>query len=178
MRTRINDSIRTKDNPESKNVERNVMSESGVHHATFLIERQLSAPVPDVFRALTTHDAKRLWQIDSESWETYEFKVDAREGGREVWRGRNPDGPEIRTNVLYLDVIKDERIIFAYETYAGQEKLSVSLATIELQARGAGAYMRYTEHGAFLDHAGSAKYREDAMGRLAGALEAYLQNRR
>jgi uncharacterized protein YndB with AHSA1/START domain len=178
MRASIKDTIRTNDNPETTIVERNVMSERGVHHATFLIERQLSAPVPDVFRALTTYDAKRLWQIDSKSWETFEFTVDAREGGREVWRGRNPDGPEIRTNVLYLDVIKDERIISAYETYAGQKKLSVSLATIELQARGAGTYMRYMEQGAFLDHVGSAKYREDAMGRLVGALEAYLQNQR
>ena len=154
------------------------MSQSGVHQATFLIERKLSTPVAEVFRSLTALDAKRLWQIDSENWQTFEFSVDARGGGREVWRGRTVDGPEIRTSVLYLDVVENERIIFAYETFAGDRKLSVSLAIVELQVQEAGTHLRYTEHGVFFDHAGSAKYREDAMTRLMGALETYLQSRR
>ena len=52
--------------------------------------------------------------------------------------------------VIY-DIVPDQRIVYSYEMYVGQDLGSVSLATVEIVAEGSGTKLTYTEQGAFLD---------------------------
>ena len=51
----------------------------------------------------------------------------------------------------YLDIVENARIIYAYDMFEAEKKLSVSLATFELAPAGKGTRLTLTEHGAFLD---------------------------
>ena len=136
------------------------MPASKADHATFTIKRDFKAPPARVFAAHTSRDAKMRWQAGGEGWETFEFTVDARPGGREVWRGSFRGSPEIRNNVAYFDVVENERLIFAYEMYVGEKRISVSLATIELEPRATGTRLTFTEQGTYLDDPHAAANRE------------------
>jgi uncharacterized protein YndB with AHSA1/START domain len=133
---------------------------SKVDHATFTITRDFKAPPARVFVAHTSRDAKMRWQAGGEGWETFEFTVDVRPGGREVWRGSFRGSPEIRNNVSYFDVVENERLIFGYEMYVGEKRISVSLATIEFEPGGPGTRLTFTEQGAYLDDPEAAANRE------------------
>ena len=45
----------------------------------------------------------------------------------------------------------DQRIIYSYEVYADDTRISVSVATIEFGLHGDGTALTWTEQGAFLD---------------------------
>lgn len=45
----------------------------------------------------------------------------------------------------------DQRIIYSYEFYADDARISVSVATIEFVMHGDGTALTWTEQGAFLD---------------------------
>ncbi len=125
------------------------MSATSINHGDFTVERIYPVPPKRVFAALVSRDAKMRWQAGGEGWETFEFTVDARPGGREVWRGSFQGGPEISTNCLYFDVAENERLIFAYEMYAAGVRFSVSLATFQLAPQGSGTRVTFTEQGAY-----------------------------
>ena len=62
-----------------------------------------------------------------------------------------PDGGTYRYEGVISDIVPDQRIVYSYEMYAGQDLGSVSLATVEIAAEGSGTKLTYTEQGAFLD---------------------------
>lgn len=65
---------------------------------------------------------------------------------------------------LFLDIVPNARIVFAYSMTIGGSPLSSSLATVELSARGPETTLRFTEHTAFLDgNDGSAARREGSI---------------
>ncbi|HVG52656.1 MAG TPA: SRPBCC family protein [Xanthobacteraceae bacterium] len=146
------------------------MSKRTVHHGSFTIERVYASPPKRVFAALTSRDAKMRWQAGGEGWETFEFTVDARAGGREVWRGSHQGGPEISTNGLYFDVDENERLISAYEMYAGGTRISVSLATFMLAPQGSGTRVTFTEQGAYFDDPDALANRETGWRELLESL--------
>jgi len=47
--------------------------------------------------------------------------------------------------------VPDQRIIYSYEYYADDARISVSVATIEFAMNGDGTALTWTEQGAFLD---------------------------
>jgi uncharacterized protein YndB with AHSA1/START domain len=47
--------------------------------------------------------------------------------------------------------VQDQRIIYAYEMYADDRRISVSVATIEFAERDGATRLRMTEQGAYLD---------------------------
>ena len=54
-------------------------------------------------------------------------------------------------DAVYLDVVPGERLVYAYNMYLNDRKISVSLATVEIAAIDGGARLRITEQSAFLD---------------------------
>ena len=54
-------------------------------------------------------------------------------------------------DAVYLDVVPGERLVYAYNLLIDERKISVSLATVEIQAAPGGSRLRITEQGAFLD---------------------------
>jgi uncharacterized protein YndB with AHSA1/START domain len=130
------------------------MSDCSVIHDTFTIERSYLAVPSRVFAAFASKDAKRNWAYisDLEAVEgvpvTSEF--DFRIGGRERF-GFRRHGANYRYDARYYDIVPGKRIIFSYEMYADEARISVSVATIEFANRGDGTALAWTEQGAYLD---------------------------
>jgi uncharacterized protein YndB with AHSA1/START domain len=67
------------------------------------------------------------------------------------------------------------RIVYAYNMHVDEKKISVSLATIELEPTAKGTRMKVTEQGAFLDGYDDAGSREHGTGALMDALAKSLE---
>ena len=128
------------------------MVERSVAHGSFAIERTFRAPPAMVFAAWAEQAAKGRWFATApDGWTTALYELDFRVGGREVWRGGPNDGPEHAFAGHYLDIVPNERIIYAYDMHLGTARISVALATVEFHADGSGTRMLFTEQAAFLD---------------------------
>jgi uncharacterized protein YndB with AHSA1/START domain len=151
------------------------MPERSVTHATFTIERTYAASPARVFAAWAEPEAKARWFADNEGWRTDEYDLDFRVGGTEVYRGAPENGPGIAYEARYRDIVPDERLVYAYDMYSGETRISVSLGTIELKPDGEGTLLTYTEQGAFLDGHDSPEQREQGSAGIFDELERYLE---
>jgi uncharacterized protein YndB with AHSA1/START domain len=122
-----------------------------VVHGSFVIERTYPASRAQVFRALTEPEAKARWFGCGEAFTVLARHMDVRCGGRERLQGRWQSGMVTTFEAIYHDVVPDERLIYSYEMQLDDRRISVSLATIELQPAAAGTRLVMSEHGAFLD---------------------------
>ena len=122
-----------------------------VVHASFTLERTYDATPAQVFHALTDKAAKARWFSGGDGYEIVEREMDVRPGGRECVKGRWSSGVTTHFEAVYFDVIPNERLVYAYEMHYDERKLSVSLATVELEPVGAGTRLSITEQGAYLD---------------------------
>jgi uncharacterized protein YndB with AHSA1/START domain len=120
------------------------------HHASFTIERSFKASPARVFAAWATAEARATWFVGGQGWTQLIREFDFREGGRERVVGRKGSGTTSDFRAAYVEVIPDRRIVFTYEMFLNDVRVSVSLATIELWPEGKGARMKLTEQGAYL----------------------------
>jgi uncharacterized protein YndB with AHSA1/START domain len=147
-----------------------------VVHATFDLERTYDAPVARVWKALTDLSAKQKWFAGTPSkWQLLERQMDVRIGGREILKGRWEGGSVTTFDAVYHDVIPNGRLVYSYQMFIDDRKISVSLATLQLEAQGSGTTLKVTEQGAFLDGYDDAGSREHGTGLLLDALGASLQ---
>ena len=152
--------------------------ESGVRsvvHATFHLERTYDAPVARVWRALTDEGAKSKWFGGTPGrWELLERHMDVRVGGTERLRGRWEGGVVSIFDATYHDVIAHQRLVYSYVMHLDEKKISVSLATVQLEGVGGKTTLTVSEQGAFLDGYDDAGSREHGTGFLLDALGAAL----
>jgi uncharacterized protein YndB with AHSA1/START domain len=141
-----------------------------VTHATFVIERRYDASPETVFGAWADAKAKSAWFAGPEDWGPNEHRLDFRVGGREFSRGGPKGGPAHTYDALYLDIVPNERIIYAYDMHLDEQRISASLATVELRAAGKGTRLVFTEQGAFLDGFDNVADREHGTGVLLDGL--------
>ncbi len=144
-------------------------------HATFSISRVYDATPAQVFHALTDKAAKARWFEGGEGYSVIEREMDVRPGGRERVSGRWASGVVSTFDAVYFDVVPDRRLVYAYEMHLDDRKISVSLATLELQPVEAGIRLVVTEQGAFLDGYEDAGSREHGTGFLLERLGASLR---
>lgn len=150
--------------------------QNSVIHSTFSIERFYPQSPARVFFAFTNKEMVRRWRVEGEGWKIYEFTFDCRIGGSEVSRFSYMNGPEIRLDAQFQDIVPDRRIVFVYRMAMGQTPLSASLTTVELVPSGSGTRLTYTEQGAFFDGVDSAQGREDGTRGLLEKLAEELQH--
>jgi uncharacterized protein YndB with AHSA1/START domain len=147
-----------------------------VVHATFQLERSYDAPVARVWQALTDEAAKQKWFGGPPGrFELLERHMEVRPGGRERLKGRWEGGVVSTFDAIYHDVIPNQRLVYSYEMHLDDKKISVSLATLRLQAAGGKTTLVVTEQGAFLDGYDDAGSREHGTGQLLDALGASLK---
>ena len=148
-----------------------------------MIERTYPSTPSQVFHALADKEAKSKWFADPrQGGRKPALEMDFRVGGRETNSGGPEGGPVHRFNAIYLDIVPDQRIIYAYDMHIGDQRISVSLATIELAPEGKGTRLTFTEQGAFLDgydDSGRPRARHARAsrraGQVAGGLNAHGQ---
>src|SRR5258708_32475490 len=112
------------------------MTKRSVTHATFLIERRYDVPPSVVFAAWATPEAKRRWFVGPDEWEKSDHELDFRVGGRERVSGGPPGGPVHSYDAHYQDIVPDQRIVYSYDMHLDTMRISVSLATVEVQLAG------------------------------------------
>jgi uncharacterized protein YndB with AHSA1/START domain len=151
------------------------MTDRTVTHTTFAIERAYPVTPPVVFAAFADPELKERWFTMPPDWVDTDHTLDFRVGGREVNRGGPTEGPVHLFDARYQDIVENERIVYAYDLYLDGRRISVSLATIELAAAGAGTRMTLTEQGAFLDGLEDPVEREHGTNILVDALGTALE---
>jgi uncharacterized protein YndB with AHSA1/START domain len=135
-----------------------------VVHSTFTVERTYPAPAARVFAAFSDPATKRRWFAEGEGWEVEEYSLDFRVGGSERARfrfGGNasvPAGP-MHHDSVFLDIVRDRRIVFAYSMARDGAPFSASLSTVELTPAGDGTRLLLTEQAAFFEGADGPELR-------------------
>jgi uncharacterized protein YndB with AHSA1/START domain len=125
-----------------------------VIHDTFTIERSYPAAPSRVFAAFASEEAKNTWgdtgDLEPADGQAGITEFDFRAGGRERFSFKYA-GATYRYDARYYDIVPDQRIIYAYEMYADDARISVSVATIEFAKTGDGTALTWTEQGTYLD---------------------------
>ena len=119
---------------------------------TFVIERDFAHPRSFLFFAFADQSAKSAWFGDTANWTVETYELDFREGGKETYVGRpGTDGPEVRNDVLYYQIVPDERIIISYSMHIDGKMITVSLQTLEFSDTANGSRLKLREQIVFLD---------------------------
>jgi len=151
------------------------MTLSTVAHDTFVIERTYEVPVAQVFRAWADPVLKARGFAGSADALGAGYELDFRVGGREVNRGGPPGGPLYTYESQFHDIVPEQRIVYTYEMAAGDNRLSVSVATVQFHNHDATTHLVLTEQGVFLDGNDTATQREVGTRSLLDSLAAFLQ---
>jgi uncharacterized protein YndB with AHSA1/START domain len=147
------------------------MSKRSTVHDTFVIDRHYDAAPARIYRAFADPDTKARWFGGPDE----KRSVDFREGGKETLFSTMPDGSEMAFYATYTDIVPDERIVYTYEMTMNGERISVSVATIEISAvAGGGADLRITEQGVYLDGLDQPAMRRDGTEQLLDLLAETL----
>ena len=150
------------------------MTVSTVAHDMFVIERIYPVPVTQVFGAWADPMLKARWFAGSAEALGTAYELDFRVGGREVNRGGPPGGPVYTYQSEFHDIVPEQRIIYTYEMYADETRISVSVATVQFRSRDATTQLVLTEQGVFLDGHDTAAQREEGTRILLDSLAAIL----
>ena len=148
-----------------------------VIHDTFTIERTYPVPADRVFAAFASREAKDAWGGgDDTTAADGDSEFDFRVGGRERFAAAF-NGTTFRYDARYYDIVPGQRIIYSYEMYANDARISVSVATIKFAATPEGTALSWTEQGAYLDGfdgAEAPRLREGGTAEMLDGLTKYL----
>jgi uncharacterized protein YndB with AHSA1/START domain len=150
------------------------MGQRSTQHTTFVIERTYEATPAQVFAAWSTAEAKARWFGGPDEWEKGRQEFEFRVGGREHIGGGPKGGPVHIFDARYHDIVPDRRIVYSYDLYLDERRISVSLATVEIEAADRGTRLVFTEQAVFLDGYDDAGSREQGTRWLLDKLGAAL----
>ena len=151
------------------------MTTSTAAHDTFIIERDYDQPVTQVFRAWSDPARKARWFTGSTDALGNGYELEFRVGGREVSSGGPPGGPLDTYEAVFRDIVADQRIVYTYEMHADDDRISVSVTTVEFRNDGSTTHLRLTEQGVYLDGHDTSAQRQGGVGAQLDALGASLQ---
>jgi len=133
-----------------------------------------------VFAAFVSAEAKNIWgdtgDLEPADGQAGVVEFAFRVGGRERF-GIKMQGATYRYDARYYDIVPDQRILYAYEMYANDARISVSVATIEFAKNTDGTALTWTEQGAYLDGNDgprASSLREEGTTEMLDGLARYL----
>jgi uncharacterized protein YndB with AHSA1/START domain len=95
-----------------------------------------------------------------------------------VNQGGPPGGPVYIYESEYRDIVAEQRIVYTYEMSVTQQRISVSVATVEFAShdgQNATTQVVITEQGVFLDGHDTAETRKAGTLSFLGALGTFLE---
>ena len=150
------------------------MTLSTVTHDTFVLERTYNVPVTQVFQAWADPTLKARWFAGSAEALEAGYELDFRVGGHEVNRAGPPGAPVYTYESQFRDIIPEQRIVYTYEMFADETRISVSVATVQFRRQEATTRLVLTEQGVFLDGHDTAAQREEGTRSLLDSLGAIV----
>jgi len=155
------------------------MEKQSIVHSTYVIERSYPTTPERVFAAFADPAKKRRWYAEGEGTELEEFKMDFRVGGaesscRRFKEGSPFPGVALVTNSTYQDIVPNRRIVIAYWMSLGDNRISVSLDTMEFLPTEKGTDLIFTEQAVFFENSGGPEMREEGWRKLFDRLEKEL----
>ncbi len=151
------------------------MTKSTVSNDKFVIERTYNIPVAQVYQAWADPRLKARWFAGSIEALGDTYTLDFRVGGHETNRGGPPGGPIYAYDSEFRDIVTEQRIIYTYEMFAEDDRISVSVATVEFHAEGASTRLVLTEQSVFLDGLDNSGQREGGTKHLLDSLASFLE---
>lgn len=149
-----------------------------VVHQTFAIERSFPQVPTKVYMAFANQDRRKPWFVfPDESWRMQKKNFNFGPESKDVYVAHPPahaDGASPITYLMYLSDTSFERVAYAYELSRGDERVSVSLATVELTLEGTGTRLVYNEQAAFLDERETCERRSACISAVLDRLGAWL----
>ena len=141
---------------------------AGVNRQILLVEKPVGKLGPGHFRLVETavpepKDGEALLRVRY-------LSLDA---ASRAWM----QGTTYRYDARYYDIVPDQRIIYAYEMYANDTRISVSVATIEFTKDAAGTALAWTEQGTYLDGIDGSEapsLRQEGVTEMLDNLTGYL----
>jgi uncharacterized protein YndB with AHSA1/START domain len=104
---------------------------STVKHKTIKLKTVIKALPNKVFKALSNPQKKEIWSTPNENKLLF-LKSDFKVGGVETFKCGPIGSMNFKGTVYYLDIIKNERIIYSETVYYKKDKLATALITTEL----------------------------------------------
>jgi uncharacterized protein YndB with AHSA1/START domain len=126
-------------------------AERSTEHATFVIERTYPHRPQDVFAAFADLDVKMLWFGGADLVADGSQALDFREGGTERLYATTPNGTPMTYDARYVDIVQDVRVVYNYDMTMNDERISATVAAVELTPVDGGTHLKLTEHGIYLD---------------------------
>ena len=71
---------------------------------------------------------------------------------------------------IYMDIVENERVVFAYTMLVGDYRMSTSLATVQLLPEGDGTRLVFTEQAVFYAKSDGLELRKQGWTYLFGKL--------
>ena len=108
-----------------------------------VLTRIINAPREKVFRAWTDPQLLKQWFAPA-PWTTPVAELDVRPGGANLIVMRGPDGNEFPNRGVYLEVVKNERLVFTDAYTKAWEPSDKPFMTVILTFEDEGGKTRYT----------------------------------
>jgi uncharacterized protein YndB with AHSA1/START domain len=150
------------------------MTDRSVVHDTVVVRRHYAASVERVYRAWTDPSLLQRWYVPGDAgWSArivaHEFRVG---GAHRLTFG--PPGETFVEDCVYVDIVPNRRICYAMSIARGDTRITVSMVTVELDARDRGCDVRVTDQVAILDSGDTARDRERGWGETLDKLPAVV----
>jgi len=108
-----------------------------------VLTRIINAPREKVFRAWTDPQLLKQWFAPA-PWTTPVAELDVRPGGANLIVMRGPDGNEFPNRGVYLEVVKNERLVFTDAYTKAWEPSDKPFMTVTLTFEDQGGKTKYT----------------------------------
>jgi uncharacterized protein YndB with AHSA1/START domain len=107
------------------------------------LTRSIDAPREKVFKAWTDAELLKQWFAPL-PWTTPRAELDVRPGGSNLVVMRGPDGQEFPNSGVYLEVVKNERLVFTDAYTKAWEPAEKPFMTVILTFEEQGGKTKYT----------------------------------
>jgi uncharacterized protein YndB with AHSA1/START domain len=135
-----------------------------ITYATLVLERTYKASPKRVFAAWEDKEARERWQAPDDTIIIKYEESNFRQGGRDVARCIEQDGAEFLATVHYLDIRRDQSIVFSEAVAQGNANVSAALICVELFPVSEGTRQLVTMQVAAFDASGMEKGYEHGWG--------------